>query len=53
MRSDNNATISLASMVGFDRVAALARSAGIKNAQGIPVSVPVWYWKNRNIERAA
>ena len=36
MRSDNNATISLAGMVGFDRVAALARSAGIKNAQGTP-----------------
>ncbi|MFZ1938135.1 MAG: PBP1A family penicillin-binding protein [Terracidiphilus sp.] len=36
MRSDNNATISLASMVGFDRVAALARQAGIKNAQGTP-----------------
>jgi penicillin-binding protein 1B len=36
MRSDNNATISLASMVGFDRVAALARDAGIKSAQGTP-----------------
>jgi penicillin-binding protein 1B len=36
LRSDNNATISLAGMVGFDRVAALARSAGIKNAQGTP-----------------
>ena len=36
MRSDNNATIGLASMVGFDRVAALARDAGIKNAQGTP-----------------
>jgi penicillin-binding protein 1B len=36
MRSDNNATISLASMVGFDRVAALARDAGVKNAQGTP-----------------
>ncbi|MGA9668491.1 MAG: penicillin-binding transpeptidase domain-containing protein, partial [Terracidiphilus sp.] len=36
MRSDNNATISLASMVGFDRVAALARDAGIKNARGTP-----------------
>ncbi|HXE04454.1 MAG TPA: PBP1A family penicillin-binding protein [Bryobacteraceae bacterium] len=32
----NNATISLASMVGFDTVAALARSAGIANAQGTP-----------------
>ena len=36
MRSDNNATISLASMVGFDQVAALARNAGIKSAQGTP-----------------
>jgi penicillin-binding protein 1B len=36
MRSDNNATISLASMVGFDRVAALARDAGVKSAQGTP-----------------
>ncbi|HEY3704054.1 MAG TPA: PBP1A family penicillin-binding protein [Terracidiphilus sp.] len=32
----NNATISLASMVGFDRVAALARQAGIKSARGTP-----------------
>ncbi|MGB6975556.1 MAG: PBP1A family penicillin-binding protein [Terracidiphilus sp.] len=36
MRSDNNATISLASMVGFDRVAALARDAGILSARGTP-----------------
>jgi penicillin-binding protein 1B len=36
MRSLNNATISLASMVGFDRVAALARDAGIKGVQGTP-----------------
>lgn len=36
MRSDNNATISLASMVGFDRVAELARDAGIKSARGTP-----------------
>jgi penicillin-binding protein 1B len=36
MRSDNNATISLASMVGFDQVAALGRDAGIKSAQGTP-----------------
>ncbi len=36
MRSDNNATISLAGMVGFDQVAALARDAGVKNAQGTP-----------------
>ncbi len=36
MRSDNNATISLASMVGFDRVAELARRAGIQSAQPTP-----------------
>jgi penicillin-binding protein 1B len=36
MRSDNNATISLASMVGFDQVASLARDAGIKSARGTP-----------------
>ena len=36
MRSDNNATIGLASMVGFDRVAALAREAGVKSARGTP-----------------
>ncbi|HUV69174.1 MAG TPA: PBP1A family penicillin-binding protein [Terracidiphilus sp.] len=36
MRSDNNATISLAAMVGFDNVAALARDAGIKNVRGTP-----------------
>jgi len=36
MRSDNNATISLASMVGFDRVAALAREAGVKSARATP-----------------
>ncbi len=36
MRSDNNATIGLGSLVGFDRVAALARDAGIKSAQGTP-----------------
>jgi penicillin-binding protein 1B len=35
-RSLNNATIALGSMVGFDRVAALAREAGIKNARGTP-----------------
>jgi penicillin-binding protein 1B len=32
----NNATIGLASLVGFDNVAALAREAGIANAQGTP-----------------
>jgi penicillin-binding protein 1B len=35
-RSDNNATIALAGMVGFDRVAALARDAGVKSARGTP-----------------
>jgi penicillin-binding protein 1B len=35
-KSLNNATISLASMVGFDRVAALARDAGVKSARGTP-----------------
>jgi len=35
-RSLNNATISLASMVGFERVAALARDAGVKSARGTP-----------------
>jgi len=32
----NNATISLASEVGFDNVAALARESGVKNARGTP-----------------
>ncbi|MFZ0745593.1 MAG: PBP1A family penicillin-binding protein [Terracidiphilus sp.] len=36
MRSLNNATISLAAMVGFDRVAELARDAGIKSARATP-----------------
>jgi penicillin-binding protein 1B len=36
MRSDNNATISLAGLVGFDRVAALGRDSGIVNARGTP-----------------
>jgi penicillin-binding protein 1B len=36
MRSLNNATIGLASLVGFDRVAQLARDAGVKSAQGTP-----------------
>jgi penicillin-binding protein 1B len=35
-QSLNNATIGLAAMVGFDRVAALARDAGVKNARGTP-----------------
>ena len=36
MRSDNNATIGLAAMVGFDRVASLAHAAGVKSAQATP-----------------
>jgi penicillin-binding protein 1B len=32
----NNATIGLASLVGFDRVAELARQAGVKSARGTP-----------------
>jgi penicillin-binding protein 1B len=36
MRSDNNATIGLAAMVGFDQVAALARDAGVLSARGTP-----------------
>ncbi len=32
----NNATIDLAQMVGFNNVASLARSAGIRSAQGTP-----------------
>ncbi len=35
-QSLNNATIGLGAMVGFDRVAALARDAGIKGARGTP-----------------
>ncbi len=35
-RSLNNATISLAQMVGYDNVASLARDAGIKSARGTP-----------------
>jgi penicillin-binding protein 1B len=35
-RSLNNPTITLAQMVGFDNVAALARDAGIKSARGTP-----------------
>jgi penicillin-binding protein 1B len=36
LRSLNNATIGLASMVGFDRVASLARESGVKSARGTP-----------------
>jgi penicillin-binding protein 1B len=35
-KSLNNATIGLAALVGFDRVAALAREAGVKAARGTP-----------------
>jgi penicillin-binding protein 1B len=34
--SQNNATVSLAEMVGYNNVAALARDAGIKSARGTP-----------------
>jgi penicillin-binding protein 1B len=32
----NNATIGLASLIGFDQVASLARQAGVKSARGTP-----------------
>ena len=35
-QSLNNATIGLAALVGFDRVAYLARAAGVKSARGTP-----------------
>lgn len=35
-QSLNNATIALASLVGFDRVASLARDSGIRTARGTP-----------------
>jgi penicillin-binding protein 1B len=35
-QSLNNATIGLAALVGFDRVAALARDAGVKSARATP-----------------
>jgi penicillin-binding protein 1B len=34
--SENNATVSLAEMVGYNNVAALARDAGVKSARGTP-----------------
>ena len=34
--SENNATISLAQMVGYNNVAALAREAGLKSSRGTP-----------------
>ena len=34
--SQNNATVSLAEMVGYNNVAALARDAGVKSARGTP-----------------
>jgi penicillin-binding protein 1B len=36
LRSLNNATIGLAGLVGFDRVAALGREAGVRSARGTP-----------------
>src|SRR5580692_11371660 len=35
-KSENNATIGLAALVGFDRVAALARADGVRSARGTP-----------------
>jgi penicillin-binding protein 1B len=52
MRSNNDATISLASMVGFDQVAALAREAGIKSARGTP-SVAIGTYSATPIDMAA
>jgi penicillin-binding protein 1B len=34
--SENNATVTLADMVGYNNVAALARDAGVKSARGTP-----------------
>ncbi|MGA3070832.1 MAG: PBP1A family penicillin-binding protein [Terracidiphilus sp.] len=51
MRSLNNATIGLAAMVGFDRVAALAREAGIKSARGTP-SVAIGSYDAEPLEMA-
>ena len=47
----NIATISLAQMVGFDNVAALARSSGIVNARGTP-SVAIGAYNATPIEMA-
>jgi penicillin-binding protein 1B len=47
----NIATISLAQMVGFDNVAALARSAGIVNARGTP-SVAIGTYNATPLEMA-
>jgi len=47
----NIATISLAQMVGYDNVAALARSAGIVNARGTP-SVAIGTYNATPIEMA-
>jgi penicillin-binding protein 1B len=51
MHSLNNATISLAGMVGFDRVAALARDAGVKSARGTP-SVAIGSYDAEPLEMA-
>jgi penicillin-binding protein 1B len=50
-QSLNNATIGLAGMVGFDRVAALARDAGVKSARGTP-SVAIGSYDATPIEMA-
>jgi penicillin-binding protein 1B len=50
-KSLNNATIGLASMVGFDRVAGLAREAGVKSARGTP-SVAIGTYDAEPLEMA-
>jgi len=47
----NNATIGLASLVGFDRVAGLARQAGVKSARGTP-SVAIGSYSATPLEMA-
>jgi penicillin-binding protein 1B len=50
-KSLNNATISLAQMVGFNNVASLAREAGIRSARGTP-SVAIGSYDATPIEMA-
>jgi penicillin-binding protein 1B len=50
-KSLNNATISLGALVGFDRVAALARDAGVKAARGTP-SVSIGAYDAEPLEMA-
>ncbi len=44
--SQNNATVSLAQMVGYNNVAALARDAGIKSARGYALGGPGRIWRH-------